>query len=185
MGVFLQNTGGTEYNFGKTGYTSMGLAIHTGHILIGEYINTISWFLKDAGGSSSGGPIRTKIYSDMNPLKNAPSLLATSNNSVNADELTIGSIQKYDFQFPTAPICADGDMFAMVATDTNAANSVLLDNDDGSGMSNAQEARTQNTWTTYESMIAAQPRIEVTYGSSPPSAGGATFFPPPPAHVRL
>ena len=37
----------------------------------------------------------------------------------------------------------------------------------------------------YESMIAAQPRIEVTYGSSPPSAGGATFFPPPPAHVRL
>ena len=174
MAVFLQNTGGSIYEFGSSGYTSMGLVIHSGHVLIGESVTQISWFLKRATNSGDGGPIKAKIYSGMNPLTNNPTLVATSINSIDADTLT-GTVAQYDFNFSGYTI-SNGDMITMSADDTNNSTTVSFDNDDGSGMTNAAEARTANEWTTYEAMIGAQPRIQVTY-TAPTTSG--TRLPPP------
>ena len=153
----LTSTGGRTIANGGT-REELAQQFNVGHVLVGEKIISASWFIKLDQGSPTGNVEAFIRQAD-------GTLIETSSTTLDAS--TVSSLTEYTFNFAgTYTLLADDMITISLDNGTGtSSNSLQVQTDDGSAMTNGTMYQAVTTGSSYAEISGEQMKMTVDYGT--------------------
>lgn len=154
----LTSTGGRTISSGGT-REELAQQFNSGHVLIGEKINNASFFIKLDQGNPTGNVQAFIRQSD-------GTIIETSSTTLDASTPT-SSIVEYTFDFAGTTTLSTDDMIT-VSLDNGtggASNSLQVQTDDGSAMTDGTLYQTGTPGSSYTELSGESLKMQVSYGT--------------------
>jgi len=163
----FSTTGGTGTTFSQTqqndgrdlsgtAYQEIAQQFTTGQVLIGEDINSATFYLKTGSGTPTGNVLAWIREGDGTAVQQSSTTLDSST--------VTGSYVGYTFNFPDTTLSVD-DMITIDASGISGHTLVL--NTDTNEMTDGLLYRTTSTGSSYTTMVGNQMRMDVVYAMTP------------------
>ena len=180
MTEYCQSIGAQNRDLANPGYNAIGQIFETGHILIGQTVTKVTFYLKKGVATSLGGTYNAAIHAMDKPYADETNPTLISGSSTHNASALPATITATEFTFSSPRTLQDGDMISIQSENvtSDSGSVIILQNDDTAKMTNGNWARTTNNWATaVNTDETAQMKLCVEYGAVP-STG--TRLPPPP-----
>ena len=166
--TFTQSSGGSARAITNGGSREeLAQQFNAGHVLIGENINSASWWIKLDSGSPTGNIQAFIRQSD-------GTLIETSSTTVDAS--TVGAEVEYSFTFAGTYALQVDDMITISLDNGNGPPNYVSCDTDTASMTNGTLWQTATTGSGYTEIVTTQMKMTVGYGTLTTDTQGEVDF---------